>query len=287
MNYPLKSVRFFRRTSPLIAVLAAALMFASPARAQTPFMDTDDDWSFSVTPYLFLPVSTTGTSTVAGGTAPVDLNLRDVFKALNFAAAGRAEAWKGDFGVMVDLYYTNLSGGSTFTGPRGRVGGKVDITAKQGWVSVLGGYRFLDGVIDDGTGPRGYAMEVGAGVRYNNLRQTVDASLGTNIGPGPGIQTSLGGTEVWWEPVVMLRGAFQLNDRWMLGARAEFGGFGVGGDNLQWLVLAGADYRAWENTSVRFGWQFYGIDFSTNRADGKFAYDVFQTGPYMGMTFRF
>jgi hypothetical protein len=44
---------------------------------------------------------------------------------------------------------------------------------------------------------------------------------------------------------------------------------------------------AGEQTAVRFGWQFYGIDYSTNRSDGKFAYDVFQTGPYLALTYRF
>ncbi len=45
----------------------------------------------------------------------------------------------------------------------------------------------------------------------------------------------------------------------------------VGGDDLQWRVLGVVGYRPWENTSLKFGWQFYGVDFSTNRSDGKFA----------------
>jgi hypothetical protein len=53
-----------------------------------------------MTPYLFLPVSTTGTSTVAGGSVDLDLSLKDVLKHLNFAVSGRAEAWKGDFGLI-------------------------------------------------------------------------------------------------------------------------------------------------------------------------------------------
>ena len=61
----------------------------------------------------------------------------------------------------------------------------------------------------------------------------------------------------------------------------------VGGDDLQWRVLGVVGYRPWENTSLKFGRQFYGIDFSTNRSDGKFAYDVVQTGPYLALTYQF
>ncbi len=61
---------------------------------------SDDEWRFSVSPYLYLPVSTTGTSTVAGGSVDLDLSLKDVLKALKFVASGRGEAWKGDFGIV-------------------------------------------------------------------------------------------------------------------------------------------------------------------------------------------
>ena len=85
-----------------------------------------------------------------------------------------------------------------------------------------------------------------------------------------------------------VRGAIaELHDRWTGAILADFGGFGVGGDKLQWKVRTGLDYRPWEQTSFRFGWQFYGIDFSKNRSDGKFAYDVFQTGPYLAFTYQF
>jgi len=128
-------------------------------------------------------------------------------------------------------------------------------------------------------------LDLQAGARYNKLKQEIDASV--DIGPDPGVQTELGGTETWWEPVIGVRGAIELSERWSAALMADFGGFGVGGDDLQWKVLGGVDYRPWENTSLKFGWQFYGIDFSTNKSDGKFAYDGFQTGPYVAFTYQF
>ena len=242
-----------------------------------------DEVRFSITPYLFLPISVTGTSTVAGGAADLDLDLGDLFGAMRFAGSLRSELWRGDLGLILDGYYVNLNSTARFTLPGPLAGSaQADVTVKQSWVTAMGAYRFAQGTMDDGMrfGVDGYA-----GVRWNSLRQEVDASV--DIGPGPGIQRNLGGTEVWWEPVIGVRGAVQVADEWTLGARAELGGFGVGGSDLQWNVLAGADYAPWENASLKLGWQFYGIDYSTNRPDGKFAYDVFQTGPYLGATFRF
>jgi hypothetical protein len=246
---------------------------------------SDDEWRFSVQPYLFAPVSTTGTSTVDGGSVDLDLGLKDLLDHLNFMASGRVEAWKGDFGLIIDTFYVNI-GGDEAIGLPGPAGGSVgvDVDMKQLWFDLLGAYRVAHGAYDE-TGRR-YAIDLQAGVRYNRLRQKVDADLSLDIGPAPGIQTSLGGTEDWFEPVVGVRGMAQISDRWTIGARADFGGFGVSNDSLQWKVITGFDYRAWERTSVKFGWQFYGIDYSTNRSDGKFAYDIFQHGPYMALTYR-
>lgn len=247
---------------------------------------SDDEWRFSVQPYLFLPASTTGTSTIAGGSVDLDLSMKDVLKALDFAVAGRGEAWKGDFGLIIDTYYVNI-GGDESIGLPGPAGGTVgvDVDVRQFWFDLLGAYRVAHGAYD-GTGRR-YSIDLQAGVRYNMLRQKVDADVSVDIGPGLGIQTSLGGTEYWFEPVVGVRGVAEISDRWTVAARADFGGFGVNDDNLQWKVVAGFDYRAWERTSIRFGWMFYGIDYSTNRSDGKFAYDIFQHGPYMALAYRF
>jgi hypothetical protein len=178
-------------------------------------------------------------------------------------------------------------GGDESIGLPGPAGGSVgiDVDVRQFWFDLLGAYRVAHGAYDE-TGRR-YAIDLQAGVRYNSLRQEIDADASVDIGPGDGKQTTLGGTEGWFEPVVGMRGVAEISDRWKVAARADFGGFGVSGDDLQWKVVSGFDYRAWERTSIRFGWQFYGIDYSTNRSDGKFAYDIFQHGPYVSLAYQF
>ncbi len=272
-----------KRAAPIIA--ATAIMSASAAaNPLTPRNMNDDEWRFSVSTYAFVPVSTTGTSTIAGGEVDLDFNLSEALELLNFAIAGRSEAWKGDFGVILDASYVDLEMGGDIGLP-GPAGGtaSIDVSIEQAWVSLMGAYRVAHGPYD--ASGRRYSFDLQAGARYNSLKQKVDASV--DIGPGPGVQTKLGGTETWWEPVIGARGTIELSERWTAALMADFGGFGVGGDDLQWRVLGVMGYRPWENTSLKFGWQFYGIDFSTNRSDGKFAYDVVQTGPYLALTYQF
>lgn len=278
--------QFLSESRPFVLAAALSIGVGSEAGAQTLADGNNDEWHFTIAPYLFLPVTTTGTSTVAGAEADVDLDLGDVFEVLNMAASIRAEAWYGDFGLMVDGYYTNLGGGGSVPTPGPGPGTiNADISIKQAWVSMMGAWRFHDGTYKKGGVKRRYALDIGAGVRYNNLRQELEA--GSDIGPGPGVQTKLGGTEVWWEPTFSLRGMAEVSDNWTVAFRGEIGGFGVSGSDLQWLAGVGANYAAWDSVSLRMGWQFYGMDFSTDRADGKFAYDVFQMGPYLGLAINF
>lgn len=282
----------FKTAAPraLGGFLVAMALVTSPGAASAQGINIDergsDEWSFSVSPYLFLPVTTTGTATLAGVSADLDLDLGDLFGALRFAGSAKAELWRGDFGLLVDGYYVNINGTARTTLP-GPLAGEIsaDVTVKQGWAAAFASYRFLNSSYDDNGASRAFAFDAGVGFRYNNLRQEVVA--GVDLGLGPGVQNKVGGTEVWFEPALVVRGGVEVTDELSLGARAEIGGFGVGGDNLQYAVLLGADYAPWESFSFKAGWQFYGIDFSTNRADGEFAYDVFQTGPYLGGTIRF
>ena len=267
------------RAGARAAALAAALIL-SPASAAA-----EDAWRVTVTPYAFLPVSTTGTSTVAGRGADLDLELNDIVETLNFAGSARIEAWRGDLGLMIDGYYANIGDDAALSSAAGRATARVDVTSTQWWLSVMGGYRALSGPV--GRGGHSYAVDLGAGIKINGIRQDIDARIGTDLAPGAGVQRSLGGTETFVEPAVSLRATVQVAADWTLGTRADLSGFGVAGDDLQWLVLAGAEWRVSGLTSLRLGWQAYGIDFATRRADGRFVYDVVQTGPYLGLSFGF
>ncbi|CUH48708.1 hypothetical protein [Ruegeria atlantica] len=255
--------------------IGMALFSAQLVHAQALPRDEAEEgtWRHSITPYLFLPLSTIGTSTVAGTSVDLDLKLSDVLDLLQGAASARYEGWNGNFGLISEVYYVKL--GEDATLPVG--GASLDVDIRQTFFNVQGAYRFADGVNASG---RRYAADAAIGVQWNRLKQEIDIA-----GPGPGM--TLGGTEEWFEPMIAVRYAVELNEKWNFASRAQLSGFGVNGDDLQYLVLAGFDWKGWENTSLRFGYQFYGIDYSTDRSDGEFAYDVDQNGLYAAVAFHF
>ncbi len=259
----------------LILAGGLALTFGQSVSAQSLARSEEDEgtWRHSITPYLFLPFSTTGTSTVNGSSVNLDLSLSDVLDLLQGAASVRYEGWNGDFGIISEVYYVKLAADAAL--PVG--GASVDADIRQTFFNIQGAYRFANGVNASG---RRYAADAAIGVQWNRLKQEIDIS-----GPGPGM--TLGGTEEWFEPMIALRYITEINDTWSFAARTELSGFGVNGDDLQYLVLAGFDWKGWENTSLRFGYQFYGIDYSNDRSGGEFAYDVDQNGIYAAVAFHF
>lgn len=267
----------------ILAALVSAIALAAPAQAQFRDMGAPatDDYELSITPYLYLPISTTGSSTIAGVTSDLDISGSELLDALNLAGSLRAEVTKGRYSFLLDGYFASLGASTSVTAPAGIL--TADVTFRQGWIAAMGAYRVYEGSFDDRG--RYIAVDAGLGVRWNRLRQEVAATA--DLGVGPILQTEIGGTEDWVEPVIMLRAGMDLTEDWLLGGRLELGGFGANGCNLQWSLLIGGVYQPWENTDLRVGWQFYGIDFETNRADGRFAYDVFATGPYLAASFRF
>lgn len=259
-----------------LAAIATATALAPQAFAEPMSLSGLDEsqWRHDLTVYAFLPASTSGTSTVAGSAVDLDLDLSDALDLLNGAIAGRYEGWNGNFGIIADLNFVDLEAGGTLSGPPLTV--NADIT--QSWLALLAAFRVSDTTY--GTNGQRFAFDVQGGLRYNKLKQEITASPA--LPPFP-----LGGTEEWWEPVIGARAMWQINEEWAAILEADVGGFGAGGSDLQYGVNAVIDWRPWANTSLKFGWRFYGLDFATDRSDGAFGYDVSQNGPYLGVTFRF
>jgi hypothetical protein len=253
--------------------ISAALGMVSESHADQAALTHSDSWKYDLSGYGFLPFSTEGSSTVAGATIPLDLDFQDALDVLDLAFAGRFEAWRGDLGLIVDLNYFALEDNAQPAPPIA-----ADVNVKQAWLGLLAAYR-----VASGTTPKGgaYSIDVQGGARYNSLKQTVA------IVSGPGAGTTLGGTEYWWEPVIGARALWKINDRWNGFAAVDAGGFGAGGDELAWSATLGAGYKVGKNGALKFGLRYYSIDFSTERSDGVFAYDVEQVGPFFGYTYSF
>ena len=266
---------------PALAATTAVLFMLGPWRveAETAVLSSDTSRSSELTVYLFAPVSTEGTSTIAGQGADIDMNLSDALDVLDFTISGRYELWQGDWGLIVEGNHLGISDDTSVTLP-GPIGLDLDVDVKveQNWVSLMGAYRFGRDITDGGMP---YIFDVSGGVRYNYLRQEA------NITGPMGNEIELGGTETWFEPVIGARAAMALNNQWATAVILDASGFGVEDNDLAFSATWAFSKQLNDMTSIRFGYRYYSIDYGTNKSDGLFGYDITQHGPFIGLGFTF
>lgn len=240
-----------------------------------PLVLTDSDsWRYHGSLALFAATSTTGTVTVDGSAADVDLDLGDALDYLDLTATGRFEAWRGNFGLIAEGHYIGLSESATAT-EGDFAGNSVDVESTQAWLSLMAGYRLALGSFANG---RPYAFDVQGGARYNRLTQSI-------VGSGGALDA--GGTERWWEPVVATRFTWGLADGWDGSFVVDASGFGANGNDLAWSATLGVARRFNDRSSLVFGWRHYDIDFQTSRAGGPFGADLSSSGPFIGYAHTF
>jgi opacity protein-like surface antigen len=237
--------------------LAAAMTFGSGANAQ------DAAWNYAATVYLFMAETTTGIAG-PGGSVESTLSFGDAVSNLDFAFMGTFEANNGQWGVIGDYMYTDLSfsgetPGPAFTG--------ADTSVKTQVFSGYLTYRVLDDANVD--------VDLGAGFRWFSA----DAGITLTGGPTPAPSRSF--DDSWIDPLIAARVNFRIAPRWIGTAAVDYGGFSR--DSETWQVLLTAGYEINENWVVRGGYRYLKIDQTINGTDFSFS----QSGPVLGVSYRF
>lgn len=241
-----------------IAATCAALTFAGDARAQ--------DWSFTVAPYLWA-AGQSGTVGLLPGVPPAELDLSfgDILDDLDGSFMIVGSAQRGRFAISADFQYIRTKGDGETPGP---LFGATEVRTETVMATLTGDYQI------SATG-RGELWAAG-GLRYWDVENRLTLAAGTR----PARSTT--GRDNWVDPVVGLRGNMALGQRTTLVGWAYLGGFGVGSD-LMSDVFAGISYGFSDLTALTLGWRHLTVD----RSDGDFIYDVSQSGPVIGLAFRF
>jgi hypothetical protein len=248
----------WKRSLLVASVLVAGTMLAG---AVVPVQASE--WEFVVTPYLFLP-AVDADSTIAGNTAPVDVSFSDIWENSDaISLSARGEAWRGNWGLLLDGYWTDID---ATAGPQGIVG--IDI--EQWYIDVLGGWR--QQAVTSGGKP--FWCDLTAGLRYNSLKQKITLPIG-----------SVGGTEPWVDLMLGGRCLWEFAESWKFIVRGDIGGFGLGdSSDLAASVTGGFGWDFTPDWSLGLGYRYYALDYSEMRRDGAFGFDGSMDGLWLGVS---
>jgi hypothetical protein len=267
--------------------MLAALALCGPfsAAAQTP----GNQWTFSITPYLWLPnIDGTLKYSVppgAGGSPEVQVGPNDYLEALRFAMMISGEVRKDRWSVFTDFIYLDFSSEESAVKSINFGGNLVSSSAnvstsssfKAGAWTLGGGYAVLPG--------RPVELDVFGGLRYFGLHASTDWQLTAAVtGPGGG-QTfpragSISEREDLWDGIVGVKGRVWLGrSNWGIPYYLDVG---TGSSTLTWQGMIGVAYTfQWIDVTLAYRHLYYDM-----KGD-KLIQDMRFSGPALGVTFRF
>jgi hypothetical protein len=282
-----------RLPAPLAFALAlATLGFTAAAHAAEPTepaaaaQPSATPWAGTLELYGFVPIHTTGSTTVKGFTAYTNLWLPAAIPMIQMAASGRGSVEVGRFGLLTDLSYSRIGDTATFTSRRGRFSGKASVTTELGLYDFALRYRLGE---QESAVARSGSWSV---IPYAGLR-LVDTSLGVEAelrGNGPlGLrlerQGELGRT--WAQPLLGTQATYFLSPRLRAFGRADIGGFGLSGArDLSGNAQLGLGYAVGNRTDLNLSWRYLGLAYD-NGATRANAFSVYQNGVEVGLKFFF
>lgn len=232
------------------AALAASMGLATPAAAQT----NPDKWQVLVAPYL-MGAAMSGTVTVRGLDADLEMSASDIFSNLDFGFMAVAGARKGKWGFGTDIIWMDLGASKD----------SIEGDFSQGAFAFYG-LRELNETAD-----------LTFGVRVN----TLDAAV--TFG-GPGITRSQ--DKAWVDPIVGLTLRTPWKHRMQVRVYSEVGGFGLGSD-FTWQIFPMLGIRMTEKASFEVGYRWLDVDYATGEGNEAFAWNMLTQGPAFGFGFRF
>ena len=270
----------------LLASMIAAVIFTAPAHAQV--VAPPNQWTFSITPYLWLP-NINGTlkySVPPGAGSPeVETGPNDYLENLQAVIMISGEARKDRWSVFTDLIYLGFSDEDSSVKSVNFGGSLVSTSANVATSSSFRGTAWTLGT--------GYAvqtnqtvmLDIFGGLRYFSLEASTDWQLAAAItGPGGG-QTfprtgSISEGADLWDGIVGVRGRFLLGSSdWSIPYYLDVG---AGSSNWTWQGMLGIAYSfKWGGMMLAYRNLYY------DQNNDKLIQDLRFTGPALGLTFRF
>lgn len=246
----------------LFIVMAACFFFSGSAQA------SDGEWQFQLAPYGWLSGQKGSVATLPGF-APADIEIDvydDILGNINSAIMLIGEARKGRFGMFMEVTYTDIEDDISTPGV---FFSSITSRTKTGIGTAGVFYRFLERDIGflDGTG----------GIRYWSVESELSLN-GNLIG-----SKEISNKESWVDPIVGVKGFMEIgSSQFYVSGFFMIGGFGAGSD-LMWDANINLGYQWTTGFATTIGYRHFDVEYE----DDIFLYDVAQSGPIVGLSWRF
>ena len=276
---PAKLLRFSQ--SSALSAAACLCIAATPAKAEP--------WRSSVELYGPVPLRLDTTTTVVtqnnrSVTTEAVLNLGQVLDNLQWITAVRGSVEKGRWGVLTDLSYTKLGQEDGATTPNGLLTGRASVNVSQGIYDLAVRYRFGEPEAAVGT-PGQFSLIPYAGIRVIDAQMDVAAQV--DLGNILSIQRQGNFGRTWAQPLLGSQASLFLSPRLRAFARADIGGFGLGGaKDLSGNAQIGLGYAVGNSADLNISWRYFGLDYN-NGDNPDSGFSSYQNGLEIGLKFFF
>ena len=262
-----------------------ACLLGTPADAQDSAPAGTNRLELSITPYVW-GTALKGDVGVGKTDANVDASFKDILDHLNGALMLSLEARKGRFGLLSDTVYANLEDNGATAADRL----KIDATAKMLIQSLAGTYRVGTWQLTEtGAGPLAVTVDPYLGARYTYLDAELKGKLDL---PDLGIDAhrTADQSEHWVDPIVGLRTAWTLGERWSLVLAGDVGGINTS-DQYSAEAWGTVGYRfglfGQNNATVLAGYRVLKQKYETGNGRDRFDWDMTIHGPIAGLKITF
>lgn len=245
--------------------LTASLSSAQAADFQAP-PPRESDWSFTFAPYFWAGSLTGDVEQFGLPELDVKASFRDIIRNFDLGFMGAGEARNGRFSIATDIMWIKLSADENT--PLGLVADDALVELDTLTLTGTAGYSVLMGKSGN--------LDIIGGARL----WSVDTKIDLDGGILDGKSRSDGDT--WVDPVIGLKGKYELSSDIYLTGWGIVGGFDVS-SKFMWDVFGGVGHSFNDRFSVLAGFRAEGVDYR----HGDFEYDVIQYGPMIGAVIRF
>jgi hypothetical protein len=291
--------RFVPTRANLFTAALALPLFMGAAQAAdlqpTRVAEVEQGWTFRVTPYGWL-TALKGTQTVRGRSVDVDASFADIVEKSDTLVGLMAdfEARYGRWALIGDAVWTKVGLGGDTTHTRSPAAGVV------GTVGASLGLDFQMAIVEFGAAYElarsgALALDVLAGGRYWYQQANLSVDLAATVDLGDLVVAgsraiAKSGSVTWVDPMVGGRLRYEIAPGQQFTLRADVGGFGVG-SRFSWQAIAAYGYDFAVKNGVTYsgviGYRALYVDYTKGSGTSRYAFDMLQHGPVVGLSLRF